>query len=252
MPTVNGQCVPRREDGTCGDLMDALRWERLIELVGLNPMRAWHDRRGFGELLVGTWVHLPVPARYLVGLGIPNYTFGGVGGSCAAGILLPASSLNRAGSPRSVAPPLPRRGSMSKRKLAPVLLLLCAACRSGGGSALFRRDLGNASGPDALTLAMRVAQQYSYQIAHVDSLKDIRIETEWQKRRPFTMKLRSASRMPRRGYHRGTPARHNHDRVKLLREHYGGKPLARAGHLVLERVAQRQCSMRMLRRLHSS
>ena len=74
---------------------------------------------------------------------------------------------------------------MSNRRLAPVLFLLCAACATGGGSALFRRDLGNASGPDALTIALRVAQQYSYQIAHVDSLKDIRIETEWQKRKPF-------------------------------------------------------------------
>ena len=74
---------------------------------------------------------------------------------------------------------------MSYRKLAPLVLLLGTACASGGGSALFRRDLGNASGPDALAVAMRVAQQYSYQIANVDSLKAIRIETEWQKRKPF-------------------------------------------------------------------
>ena len=85
VPTVNGACVPRREDGTCGDVMDALRWERLIELTGQSPIRAWTDRRGFGELLPGTWVHLPVPARYLVGLGIANYTFGGIGGQCSAG-----------------------------------------------------------------------------------------------------------------------------------------------------------------------
>ena len=89
VPTVNGQCVPRREDGTCGDIMDALRWERLIELIGLDPMRAWHDRRGFGELQVGTWVQLPVPARYLVTHSIPAYTFGGVGGVCAAGSTCP-------------------------------------------------------------------------------------------------------------------------------------------------------------------
>jgi hypothetical protein len=83
VPTVAGACVPRRENGTCGDVMDALRWERLIELIGLDPMRAWMDRRGFGELQPGTWVQLPVSARYLVGLGIPNYTFGGIGGNCA-------------------------------------------------------------------------------------------------------------------------------------------------------------------------
>jgi hypothetical protein len=84
VPTVNGACVPRRENGTCGDVMDALRWERLIELMGQNPIRAWVDRRGFGELQAGTMVQMPVPARYLVGLGIPIYTFGGVGGPCAA------------------------------------------------------------------------------------------------------------------------------------------------------------------------
>jgi hypothetical protein len=84
VPTVGGACVPRREDGTCGDLMDALKWERLIELTGQDPVRAWLDRRGFGELQPGTWVQLPVPARYLVGLGLPNYTFGGVGGKCSA------------------------------------------------------------------------------------------------------------------------------------------------------------------------
>jgi hypothetical protein len=75
---------------------------------------------------------------------------------------------------------------MSLRRITPLLVLLCTACASGGGSALFRRDLGNASGPDAVAVALRVAQQYSYQIANVDSLRGIRIETEWLKRKPFS------------------------------------------------------------------
>ncbi len=89
VPTVNGACVPRREDNTCGTVMDALMWERAIELTGLDPVRAWFDRRGFGELTPGTMVQMPVPARYLVGLGIPNYTFGGVGGVCSSGSACP-------------------------------------------------------------------------------------------------------------------------------------------------------------------
>jgi len=50
----------------------------------MNPLRAWHDFRGFGQLQAGTILHMPVPARYLVQLGIPLYSFGGVGGTGAA------------------------------------------------------------------------------------------------------------------------------------------------------------------------
>jgi hypothetical protein len=83
-PLVNGACVPRTRDGNCGDLMDALVYERTIELTGQNPQRMWHDMRGFGRLQPGTWLHLPIPARYLVQMGVPAYTFGGVGGEGAA------------------------------------------------------------------------------------------------------------------------------------------------------------------------
>jgi hypothetical protein len=68
----------------CGSLMDALRYERQIELAGTDPVRAWFDYRGFGQLLDGTPVHMPIAARYLVTLEIPLYTFGGVGGQGAA------------------------------------------------------------------------------------------------------------------------------------------------------------------------
>jgi hypothetical protein len=89
VPTVNGACVPRMENGQCGTLMDALVYERNIELTGIDPVRAWMDRRGFGDLTTGLMVQMPVPARYLVGLGIPNYTFGGIGGVCSAGSACP-------------------------------------------------------------------------------------------------------------------------------------------------------------------
>jgi hypothetical protein len=77
-------CVPRTPTGACGSLMDALRYERQIELAGADPVRAWFDYRGFGQLLDGTPIHMPIPARYLVSLNIPFYTFGGVGGQGAA------------------------------------------------------------------------------------------------------------------------------------------------------------------------
>jgi hypothetical protein len=77
-------CVPRTDTGACGSLMDALRYERQIELAGTDPVRAWMDYRGFGQLLDGTAVHMPIPARYLVSLQVPLYTFGGPGGQGAA------------------------------------------------------------------------------------------------------------------------------------------------------------------------
>jgi hypothetical protein len=77
-------CVPKTKAGACGSLLNALAYERLIELMGQDPMRAWHDRRGSGELISGTILHMPVPARYAVSIGIPIYTFGGVGGDGAA------------------------------------------------------------------------------------------------------------------------------------------------------------------------
>ncbi len=64
--------------------MDALRYERQIELAGTDPMRAWFDYRGFGQLVTGTPLMMPIPARYLVSMGLPLYTFGGVGGDGAA------------------------------------------------------------------------------------------------------------------------------------------------------------------------
>jgi len=84
VPLVNGACVPRRASGQCGDVWDALMYERDIELMGIEPVRSWMDRRGFGQLRTGVWLQLPVPARYLSSLGVPTYTFGGVGGEGSA------------------------------------------------------------------------------------------------------------------------------------------------------------------------
>jgi hypothetical protein len=71
-------CVPRKADGSCGDLMDVLIYEKRIEQAGTDNM-AFYDARGFGLLTKGTFLQLPIPGRELVTLGIPNYTFGGTG-----------------------------------------------------------------------------------------------------------------------------------------------------------------------------
>lgn len=77
-------CVPRTETGACGDLMDALMYEKRIEGIAVAAGVAFFDARGWGILEPGTPYHLPVPAVELETLQLPNYTFGGIGGPGAA------------------------------------------------------------------------------------------------------------------------------------------------------------------------
>lgn len=82
-------CVPRARFGAaplgdCGTLEDALLYERIIELMDIDPLRGWADFRGFGFLPEGQAYHMPVPGRYIVGMALPIYTFGGAGNDGAA------------------------------------------------------------------------------------------------------------------------------------------------------------------------
>ena len=73
-------CVPRTLSGECGDIWDALFYEKDIELMALRSQRAWYDQRRSGTLLCGTVEHFPVPARELQAAPIQElYTFGGAG-----------------------------------------------------------------------------------------------------------------------------------------------------------------------------
>lgn len=68
-------CVPRRWDGSCGDLFDALVYEKRIETYGTAI--AFFDARGWGCLLEGTPTQLPVPGQQLLLQNQPVYTYGG-------------------------------------------------------------------------------------------------------------------------------------------------------------------------------
>jgi hypothetical protein len=68
-------CVPKRYDGSCGDLMDALMYEKRLETYGTAI--SYFDLRGWGCLLAGTPTDLPPPGRQLDLLGKPLYTYGG-------------------------------------------------------------------------------------------------------------------------------------------------------------------------------
>jgi hypothetical protein len=75
---------------------------------------------------------------------------------------------------------------MKRTWLAPACILVLNACASGAGSALYRKEVGTASGRDALRVIQSVAEQYTYEIESVDTTRDVRVETEWLKRRPFS------------------------------------------------------------------
>jgi hypothetical protein len=72
-------CVPKRKDGTCGDLFDALRYEKRLELYGLEALIPWADARGWGLMVNGSICMLAIPNRETdaIGRADMNYTFGG-------------------------------------------------------------------------------------------------------------------------------------------------------------------------------
>jgi hypothetical protein len=77
-------CVPRKLNGQCGSLWDALRYEKGIEGLGVSGVIRYFDARGWQMLATNSIVHLPVPGRELAVLQLPLYTFGGPGGEGSA------------------------------------------------------------------------------------------------------------------------------------------------------------------------
>ena len=79
---------------------------------------------------------------------------------------------------------------MSRQALLILAVAGVAACASGrGGSALYRKDIGTASLRDAVSLGLRIAQQFHYEIFQIDTVTEIRILTHWKTRRPFADEL---------------------------------------------------------------
>lgn len=76
-------CVPKLPNGQCGSLLEALKWEKRLETYH-SRMGAWFfDSRGWGDLMEGTFLHMPVPAKELQTLQLPIYTTGGAAGEAA-------------------------------------------------------------------------------------------------------------------------------------------------------------------------
>lgn len=60
------------------DLLAAIDYERDVELLNTSALSLF-DRRRINGIQAGTFRHMPIPARELEVLGLPIYTFGGVG-----------------------------------------------------------------------------------------------------------------------------------------------------------------------------
>jgi hypothetical protein len=88
-------CVPKKPVGAsnngggtlvCGDLMEALKWEKRIE-TAYTHFAAWYlDHRGWGDLAEGTPLQLATPYQDLMARSKPVYSMGlnTTGGSAAA------------------------------------------------------------------------------------------------------------------------------------------------------------------------
>jgi len=57
--------------------MDALLWERRLELGDIETPVIWQDWRRFGMLRKGNMISLPIHSRELYALQLPYYTYGG-------------------------------------------------------------------------------------------------------------------------------------------------------------------------------
>lgn len=89
----SGSCVPRVPQppsfttAACGNIMEAMKWEKRME-AAFTHFGAWFfDSRGWGDLPEGTAINFPVPFQELDVRGLPIYTLGGIGnpGSAARG-----------------------------------------------------------------------------------------------------------------------------------------------------------------------
>lgn len=84
-------CVPRVPNASatstsCGDLLEALKWEYRMETAYTGYGNWYFPSRGWGDLPEGTPLHFPVPYQEMDARVAPFRTFlGGVGGIDAAG-----------------------------------------------------------------------------------------------------------------------------------------------------------------------
>jgi hypothetical protein len=83
-------CVPRVPVGptftttVCGNMFEALKYEKRMETAYTSVARWWIDGRGWGDLIEGTAVQYPVPRQEMNARQKTPYPLGGSGGQSAA------------------------------------------------------------------------------------------------------------------------------------------------------------------------
>ena len=85
---TNTSCVPRLPNGSCGNLWEMLKWEKRVQAhaIGLFHQGWYYDSRGWGDLMEGSFLQMPVIYTEYQLLGLKPYSYGGVGGPSAASI----------------------------------------------------------------------------------------------------------------------------------------------------------------------
>ncbi len=76
--TQRGYLPPLSASSTKEEILDAIFYERDIELIQTGFGIAFFDMRRRDYLQEGTLLHFPIPGKELLVLGLPHYTFGGV------------------------------------------------------------------------------------------------------------------------------------------------------------------------------
>jgi hypothetical protein len=81
-------CVPRVPTGTgavqCGNIMEAMKWEKRMETAMTGYGQWFFDARGWGDLPEGTPLQFPVPYQERDARTLSSYSLGGLGGNSAA------------------------------------------------------------------------------------------------------------------------------------------------------------------------
>jgi hypothetical protein len=91
-PVPGGRaCVPRVPQPpqftttACGNIMEAMKWEKRMETAYTSYGAWFFDSRGWGDLPEGTALHWPVPWQEMDTRRQPFYNLGGCGGPASAG-----------------------------------------------------------------------------------------------------------------------------------------------------------------------
>lgn len=75
--TTRGELADILTSASQATVLDAIFYERYVELFNTAVGGGFFDRRRTDQLQIGTFRHFPIPANILNVLGIPLYTFGG-------------------------------------------------------------------------------------------------------------------------------------------------------------------------------